>query len=59
METLLNYATELVSFVIGGLIGSLLTINFKKQKASGHGNVVDQSGSKAAGDVVGRDKLKK
>jgi hypothetical protein len=56
MDTLLAYMSEVVSFVAGACLGSFLTIHFKKQRASGRGNVVDQSGSRAGGDIVGRDK---
>lgn len=59
MDAALDYVTELISFVIGAGFGSLLTIQFKKQKATGTGNAVDQSGAKAGGDVVGRDKIEK
>jgi len=47
---------------IGGLLsgllgGSLLTLQLTKtMRADRHGNSVDQSGAKARGDIVGRDK---
>lgn len=52
---------DLWSF-LGGLLpglvgGSLLTLHFTKtMKADRHGNTVDQSGARARGDIVGRDK---
>lgn len=49
--------SELISFLVGAVAGSLVTLHVKKQRASGQANVVDQSGSRASGDVVGRDKL--
>lgn len=53
------YVWDIVSFILGGLTGSLVTLHFKKQRASGQSNVVDQSKSRAGGDVVGRDKVVK
>lgn len=55
----MDFLSEIVSFVLGGVLGSFLTIQFKKQRASGKGNVVDQSGGRADGDMVGRDKVGK
>lgn len=48
--------SQVLSFVLGALAGSGITIYMKSQKASGDGNVVDQSNVTAKGDVVGRDK---
>jgi hypothetical protein len=44
--------------VAGGMGGALLTLKISKksQHSSGSGNTVNQSGAKAGGDVVGRDK---
>jgi hypothetical protein len=48
------------SFAVGvavGSIGTLIGVRITNRKTmSGSGNVVDQSGAKAGGDVVGRDK---
>jgi hypothetical protein len=57
-----HYASEIWSFVAGliggGAIGSLLTVRVtRKKRASGQGNVVEQSKISAGGDVVGRDKI--
>lgn len=51
--------SDILSFIFGGFAGSLVTLYVKKQRASGQGNVVDQSKSRAGGDVVGRDKVTK
>lgn len=54
---MIDYISEIFSFLLGGVLGSFLTIHFKKQKSSGNGTAVDQSGSRAGGDIVGRDKF--
>lgn len=49
-----NFVGGLITGVVGG---GLIALKWtKSQKAEGRGNVVDQSGSKASGDIVGRDK---
>lgn len=49
-----NFFGGLITGVVGG---GFITLKWtKSQKAEGRGNVVDQSGSKAKGDIVGRDK---
>ena len=49
-----NFVGGLITGVVGG---ALITLKWTKtQKAEGRANVVDQSGSKASGDIVGRDK---
>lgn len=53
------YAADILSFILGGFAGSLVTMYVKNQRASGRGSVVDQSKSRAGGDVVGRDKVTK
>jgi hypothetical protein len=61
LDLLSAHAAEIGSF-IGGLIagavgGSLLTLRITSQKrVVGGGSMVDQSGARAGGDVVGRDK---
>ncbi len=56
-----EYSSEIWSF-LGGLIGggiggSLITLRFTRQnRATGRSSIVDQSGSKAGGDVVGGNK---
>jgi hypothetical protein len=54
---MIDFLSEIISFLLGGVVGSFLTLQFKKQRASGNGNVVDQSEGRAGGDIVGRDKL--
>ena len=62
-EIFAHYASEIWSFVAGlaggGTVGSLLTIRYmrKQVKASGGATVTDQSGARAGGDMVGRDKI--
>jgi hypothetical protein len=56
-----KYASEILTFVVGllggGTVGSLITLRFvQRNRAGRHGSVVDQSSSRAGGDIVGRDK---
>jgi hypothetical protein len=56
-----HYASLIGSFIAGliggGTIGSLLTLRITgRNRLSGKGSVVDQSRSKAGGDIVGKDK---
>lgn len=49
-----NFISGLVTGTIGG---SLLTFHFVKTvRADRHGTATDQSGARADGDIVGRDK---
>jgi hypothetical protein len=55
------YSSEIWSFIgglfSGGICASLLTFQFVKQNhLYGSGSIVDQSGAKAQGDIVGGDK---
>jgi len=54
-----DYISEIASFLIGGIAGSFLTLTIKSIGARGKANSVDQSESKAGGDLVGRDKITK
>lgn len=56
MDAILKFWPELVSFLVGGGLGSLITFRLTRTQVSGHGRVVDQSGAKAGGDVVAGDK---
>lgn len=56
---MMDYVSEIVSLLVGGALGSLITLKVLSVKASGKANVADQSGSKAGGDIVGRDKISK
>lgn len=56
-----TYLSEIWSFiggfVSGGIGGSLLTLRINQRNLiKGKGSVVDQSKSRAGGDIVGRDK---
>jgi len=56
-----NFTFDLWNFlgglIAGGIGGSLLTLKLtKNQRTNGSGTTVDQSNSKAGGDMVGRDK---
>lgn len=43
--------------ITGALGGALLTLHITKNVRSGsHGTATDQSGARAGGDIVGRDK---
>ncbi len=59
MEQIIGHASEIISFLVGAVAGSLVTIYFKNLRAGDRGNAVDQAGAKAGGDVVGRDKISK
>ena len=59
MDQVLNFASEIISFFVGAVGGSLVTIYFKNQRAKGRANIADQSKSTAGGDIVGRDKISK
>lgn len=49
-----NFLSGLAAGAIGG---SLLTLHFTKSvRADRHGTATDQSGARAGGDIVGRDK---
>lgn len=56
MELIQMHISEVLSFLAGGTIGSLLTIKFTKNRASGNGNIVDQSNAKAGGDNIAGNK---
>jgi hypothetical protein len=52
-----NYISEIISFVAGLGAGSLITLRIaRKNRDLVSGGSVNQSGAKAGGDVVGRDK---
>jgi hypothetical protein len=55
-----EFLSEIVSFVVGALGGSLITYHYTKKSfnASGRSTVVDQSGSKAGRDIVGGNQKK-
>ncbi len=59
MELILEHLfTFLTGIVTGGAGGALITLTLIKKtyKLKGEGTITDQSGAKAEGDIVGRDK---
>jgi len=61
IDFLSNHAKEIGAFVsgllAGGASGSWLTLRLsRKNQLSGAGSITDQSGARASGDIVGRDK---
>ena len=56
-DLLTNHLSEILSFVGGAISGSFLTLSVTRHyKVKGAGTIVDQSSTKAGGDIVGRDK---
>ncbi len=51
-----QHFSEILSFIAGALGGSFLTFTLTRNRADGSGTVVDQSRSRAGGDVVGGSK---
>jgi hypothetical protein len=49
-----HYISEIISFLVGMGSGSLLTLRLTRK--SRDSNSPNQSGAKAGGDIVGRDK---
>lgn len=52
----MQYLTEIITFVLGGALGSLVTLRVTKNSASSGGRVVNQNKAKAGGDITGGDK---
>ena len=51
--------TFIAGLIGGGVGGSLLTLRITgRNQVSGRGSIVDQSGSRAGGDIVGRDNIR-
>lgn len=59
MELFSQYLNELISALIGGIIGAgvsiPLTVRMMNRRASDEGTVSDQRGASAGGDIAGRD----
>lgn len=53
----MEYISEIISLVVGVIGGSLLTFSITRKSADRGGTLVDQSGAKALGDVVGGNKV--
>lgn len=51
-----EYSSQILSFLGGLAGGSLLTFQMTKNRAARGGSVVDQSRSRAHGDIVGGNK---
>jgi len=56
MNFILDHLSQIGSFVAGLLGGSLITIQLTGHRAGKKGKVIDQSKSRAGGDIVGGDK---
>jgi hypothetical protein len=57
LDVISQHLSEILSFLAGALGGSLLTLSITKQnRIRGSGSIVDQSSSKAGGDIVGGNK---
>lgn len=52
----MEYVSEIISFLVGLVGGSFLTLTFTKKQVKGAGKFVDQQSAKAGGDIVGGDK---
>lgn len=53
---IMEYISEIISFLLGGALGSLLTIHISKKTAQNGSKVIDQSKARAGGDITGGDK---
>ncbi len=61
MDFFANHVKDVGTFLggvlTGALGGSLITLRFmRKNSVKGGGSISDQSGARAGGDIVGRDK---
>jgi hypothetical protein len=57
IDVLNQHMSGILSFLAGCLAGSFITLKITRQnKASGNGSIVDQSKSRAGGDIVGGNK---
>jgi hypothetical protein len=56
MDFILEHLSQIASFIAGLIGGSLITIQVTGHRAGKNGKVVDQSKSRAGGDIVGGDK---
>jgi len=52
----LEYLSEIITFILGLGAGALITFSVMRNRASGSSRLVDQSRSKAGGDIVGGNK---
>lgn len=56
LDFVMGHTSQILSFLGGLLGGSLLTFQVTKIRATRGGSVVDQSRSRAEGDIVGGNK---
>lgn len=56
LDFMTAHSSQIVSFLGGLMSGSLLTFQLTKNRATRGGSVVDQSRSRADGDIVGGNK---
>ncbi len=56
LDFVTQHSSQILSFLGGLVSGSLLTFQLTKNRATGTGSVVDQSRSRADGDIVGGNK---
>ncbi|NEJ74528.1 hypothetical protein GR197_29050 [Rhizobium phaseoli] len=57
MNFTFDFSNFVAGLIAGGAASALITFQLTKNLRSGaNGNSVDQSGSSAGGDIVGRDK---
>jgi hypothetical protein len=56
LSQIIPYIPELISFLAGTTLGSLVTFRLTKNRASFGGKIVDQSNAQAGKDIVGGNK---
>jgi hypothetical protein len=56
----MEYLSEIASFIVGLIGGSLLTLKFTRKNTASEGSTItDQSNARADGDIVGGSKTTK
>jgi hypothetical protein len=59
MDVVVQYAPEILWFLLGNGSGALIAIRISKRTSGGlQGNIVNQKGASAGGDIIGRDSNK-
>lgn len=57
VDLLTTHLSEILSFIGGAIAGSFITLSITRHyRVKGRGTIVDQSSSRAGGDIIGRDK---
>lgn len=59
MNIVMQYLSEIVSFLAGAAGGAAVTLKFTRSSVKNGGVITDQSKARAEGDIVGRDKITK